>query len=195
LNLEDLNTLPHAVAVAHFLRCCGSTRWAQLMAGRRPYASIAEAAGEADRLWASLGAEDWLEAFGAHPRIGDGGTPAEATPGGLTRGVSERAHLGRGPGAAGRDMTRAATADWSRIEQARVSSASDDVRDRLAAANREYEARFGYIFIVCATGKSAGEMLALLERRMTHSPGDELAVAAEEQGRITRLRLAKLLGA
>jgi 2-oxo-4-hydroxy-4-carboxy-5-ureidoimidazoline decarboxylase len=90
-------------------------------------------------------------------------------------------------------MTLAGTADWSLIEQAGVSSAGPDVRDRLAAANREYEARFGYIFIVCATGKSAEEMLALLERRMTHSPGDELAIAAEEQRKITRLRLGKLL--
>jgi 2-oxo-4-hydroxy-4-carboxy-5-ureidoimidazoline decarboxylase len=162
LRLEDLNALPDDAAVACFLRCCGSMRWARLMAGKRPFPSIAQAVGQADRVWASLCAEDWLEAFAAHPRIGDSGTRAPAD-------------------------------GWSLVEQAQVSAAGPGVRDRLADANREYEARFGYIFIVCATGKSAEEMLALLERRMTHAPGDELAVAAEEQGKITRLRLGKLL--
>jgi 2-oxo-4-hydroxy-4-carboxy-5-ureidoimidazoline decarboxylase len=166
------------------------------MAGKRPLPSIAQAVGEADRVWASLRAEDWLEAFAAHPRIGDSGTgaPAKGTSGGLTPGASESSRLECvGSGARETQIAVAETADWSLMEQAQVSSAGPDVRNRLAAANREYEARFGYIFIVCATGKSAEEMLALLERRMTHSPGDELAVAAEEQGRIIRLRLGKLL--
>jgi 2-oxo-4-hydroxy-4-carboxy-5-ureidoimidazoline decarboxylase len=174
-----LNALPDAAAVALLLRCCGSMRWARLMAGKRPFTSITQAAGEAHQVWASLRAEDWLEAFAAHPRIGDSVTGAGTRdmPGGLTRGDGESALLEWGPGA----------------EQSRVSSAGSDVRDRLAVANREYEARFGYIFIVCATGKSAEEMLATLERRMTNSPGDELAVAAVEQGEITRLRLGRLL--
>jgi OHCU decarboxylase len=199
LRLEDLNTLPDDAAVAHFLRCCGSIQWARLMAGKRPFASIAQAAGQADRVWASLRAEDWLEAFAAHPRIGDSGTGAPA------RDASESTRLEWGPDvpgtrnsatspSAGEKKIAVAEANgWSLVEQAQVSAASPGVRDRLAAANREYEARFGYIFIVCATGKSAEEMLALLERRMTHAPGDELAVAAEEQRRITRLRLGKLL--
>jgi OHCU decarboxylase len=169
LRLEDLNTLPDADAVALLLRCCGSSRWARLMAGKRPFDSIAQVAARADQVWALLGGEDWLEAFSSHPRIGDGGARAED--------ATDRARLEWGPGA----------------EQSRVSSAGSGVRDRLAAANREYEARFGYIYIVCATGKSAEEMLALLERRMTNAPGDELAVAAEEQRAITRLRLGKLL--
>ena len=88
-----------------------------------------------------------------------------------------------------------AGASWSRDEQAGAHGASDAVRDRLAARNREYEARFGYIFIVCATGRTADEMLADLERRLAHNAGDELSVAAAEQRKITRLRLAKLLGA
>jgi 2-oxo-4-hydroxy-4-carboxy-5-ureidoimidazoline decarboxylase len=166
LRLEDLNALPDSAAIAGFLRCCGSIRWARLMAGKRPFASIAQMADEADQVWASLRVEDWLEAFAAHPRIGDSATQAIGIAGG---------------------------ADWSLAEQARVSAGGSDVRDRLAAANREYEARFGYVFIVCATGKSAEEILALLERRMTHAPGDELAVAAQEQRAITRLRLGKLL--
>jgi OHCU decarboxylase len=147
------------------------------MAGKRPIASIAQAAGEADQVWASLRAEDWLEAFAAHPRIGDSVTGAGDIPSGLARGAGEGARPEWGPAA----------------EQSRVGSAGSVVRDRLVSANREYEARFGYIFIVCATGKSAEEMLALLERRMTHAPDDELAVAAEQQREIARLRLERLL--
>jgi OHCU decarboxylase len=194
MRLEVLNTRPDDAAVAVFLRCCGSTRWARLRAAKRPFASVAEAADEADRVWASLRAEDWLEAFAAHPRIGDAGTGASApSPAGVTRSIIDGTHQEWVSGAGGKHITLAETSDWSLIEQARVTSAGADVRDRLEAANREYEARFGYIFIVCATGKSAEEMLALLERRMTHSPGYELGVAAEEQGKITRLRLERLL--
>jgi len=202
LRLEDLNALPDDAAVACFLRCCGSLRWARLMAGKRPFPSIAQAVGQADRAWASLRA-DWLEAFAAHPRIGDSGTGAPAR--GMSQGASTGTRLERGPDvpgtrnsvtppSAGEKKIAVAEADgWSLVEQAQLSAVGPGVRDRLAAANREYEARFGYIFIVCATGKSAEEMLALLERRMTHAPGDELAVAAEEQRKITRLRLGKLL--
>jgi len=82
---------------------------------------------------------------------------------------------------------------WAAGEQAGASSASAAVRERLAAANRAYEARFGYIFIVCAAGKSADAMLALAEERLQHDSERELHVAAEEQRNITRLRLSKLL--
>jgi len=83
--------------------------------------------------------------------------------------------------------------DWSAAEQARVQGAADEVRARLAAANHAYDARFGHIFIVSATGKRAEEILAMLERRLTNEPANELRVAAEEQRKITRLRIAKLL--
>ena len=83
--------------------------------------------------------------------------------------------------------------DWSAQEQSGVAMATRTVTERLAARNRDYETRFGYIFIVCATGRSAGEMLAMLERRLTNDPASELRVAADEQRKITRLRLAKLL--
>jgi OHCU decarboxylase len=86
-----------------------------------------------------------------------------------------------------------AGASWSEQEQASVALAADETLRRLAEANRAYETRFGYIFIVCATGKTAGEMLTLLERRLRHDAGDELEIAAEEQRKITRLRLTKLL--
>ena len=74
-----------------------------------------------------------------------------------------------------------------------MQGAADKIRDRLAEANRHYEARFGYIFIICATGKSAAEMLGALQRRLTNAPDEELAIAAEEQRKITNLRLAKLI--
>jgi len=83
---------------------------------------------------------------------------------------------------------------WAGQEQRGAATASSIVRDRLAASNRDYETRFGYIFIVCASGRTAGDMLALLERRLTHDPAAELRVAAEEQRQITRLRLRKLVG-
>ncbi|MGH9423039.1 MAG: 2-oxo-4-hydroxy-4-carboxy-5-ureidoimidazoline decarboxylase, partial [Thermoanaerobaculia bacterium] len=83
---------------------------------------------------------------------------------------------------------------WARQEQSATSSASSESLDALAAANREYEARFGHIYIVCATGKSVDEMLALARQRLKNSPADELRVAAEEQMKITKLRLMKLVG-
>jgi OHCU decarboxylase len=125
-----------------------------------------------DVLWSALPPSDWLEAFAAHPRIGHAGA-------------------GRAGGADGSDGLGGA--GWSDEEQAGVAVAAEAMLRRLAEANRDYEARFGYIFIVCATGKTAGEMLALLEARLRHDPGEELRIAAEEQRQITRLRLNKLI--
>jgi 2-oxo-4-hydroxy-4-carboxy-5-ureidoimidazoline decarboxylase len=164
-DLNALNALPEDSAVAALLRCCGSTRWARGMAATRPLPSLEAMSMTADRIWASLEPEDWLEAFRTHPRIGESG------------------------GAGGAGGSRA----WSADEQAGVRSMTDAVGERLATANREYEARFGYLFIVCATGKSAEEILAILERRLANGPGEELRIAAEEQRKIMRLRLAKLL--
>ena len=165
MRLEDLNALDEESAARQFLRCCGSSRWARRMAAARPFASADAMALEADAVWAALQRDDWLEAFAAHPKIGAGGAGGEET--------------GR----------------WSDQEQAGVASAAEATRRRLAEANREYQARFGYIFIVCATGRTAGEMLDILERRLKNDGAGEIQVAAEEQRRITRLRLARLLEA
>jgi OHCU decarboxylase len=129
----------------------------------------------ADAIWSALDPADWLEAFAAHPRIGE----RKPQPSGGSEQSGERDTSG-GTG-------------WSEQEQAGTRSATDDERKRLMAANREYEARFGYTFIVCAAGKSAGEMLAVLQARLTNDPAQELRVAAEEQRKITKLRLTKLL--
>jgi len=163
MDLAALNALDADAATRAFLDCCGSTRWASRMTVARPFASADAMADAADRIWASLDPNDWLEAFASHPRIGAGGAG----------------------GAGG--------ASWASDEQAGVQSATSDLRHRLADGNRGYEARFGYIFIVCATGKSAEEMLAILELRLRNDPEVELTIAAEEQRRITRLRLAKLI--
>lgn len=164
--LAWLNGLPEQQAKAELLKCCDSRNWAQRMAARRPFQAAQELMETADRIWRELVPEDWLEAFGAHPRIGE----------------DTSAKTGR-----------AETRRWSEQEQSGAAAADSGVLDELARSNREYEARFGYIFIVCATGKSAEEMLALLRRRLQNDPGAELRVAAEEQRKITRLRLEKLL--
>lgn len=147
--------------------CCGSTRWISAMVARRPFGSVVRLLHAADDTWRSLGPEDWREAFSHHPRIGERRSAAQQ---------SER-------GAA-----------WAAGEQAGVGGAPDDTRTALEQANREYEQRFGYIHIVCASGKTADELLAGLTARLRNDADDELAIAAEEQRKITRLRLEKLLG-
>ncbi len=135
------------------------------MAQLRPFPDPEKLLEAADRVWRELGADDWLEAFRSHPRIGEK-APANDSP------QARR---------------------WSSAEQSGTRDARPNVLERLAEANRAYEVRFGYIFIVCATGKSGEEMLALLEQRLQNDPGREIHVAAEEQPKITRLRLEKLL--
>jgi 2-oxo-4-hydroxy-4-carboxy-5-ureidoimidazoline decarboxylase len=167
-----LNALPADQARAALARCCGAERWVAGMLARRPWTSTAALYADAETTWAALGREDFLEAFGHHPRIGARGDQA-----------------GDGAGDKARDPGGAA---WSRQEQARVADADAGTRRALGDANERYLRRFGHIFIVCATGKSAAEMLSLLEERFGNDPARELAIAAGEQARITRLRLEKL---
>ena len=164
--LARLNSLPPEEARAELLKCCGSARWAEGVAARRPYGSAEELEGTADRVWRELSPEDWLEAFGAHPKIGERKAAAE---------VSAEARA------------------WSEREQSGAGGASAETLSALAAGNRAYEERFGFIFIVCATGKTADEMLALLRGRIDNDSETELRVAATEQWRITELRLRKFL--
>ena len=159
--LARLNTMPEADARAALLACCGATRWAREVAALRPFESPADLIEAADRGWAGLGHGERLEAFAAHPRIGDLET--------------RRA----------KDSTAAA-------EQSGVAGASDSLLEALAEANRAYEANFGHIFIVCATGKSAEDMLGLLRSRLGNDPETELDAAAAEQAKITRIRLGNL---
>ncbi len=144
--------------------CCGATRWVDAMLRRRPFGSHEAILAAARDVWWSLEPGDWREAFTHHPKIGD--TAALRSKFAGTRALSES-------------------------EQAEVASASEAVLNAFAEGNRDYEERFGYIFIVCATGKSAEEMLALLRARMVNDPATEIRVAAEEQAKITAIRLAR----
>lgn len=159
--------MPQTQANTLLGECCGSSRWIAGMVGRRPFRSRNAVLMAADEIWRALAPADWLEAFSHHPRIGE-----------RKSALSQSAR---------------ATA-WAAGEQSGVERANDETRAALAAANREYERRFGYIYIVCATGKSAQEMLTLARERLRNDPDVELRIAAEEQGKITRLRLEKLLG-
>lgn len=164
--LLALNAASPEAAAAALARCCGSRRWVEGMVAGRPYQSLAQLHGHAEHLWWHLGDGDWLEAFTHHPRIG-----ADLS--------ALRAKF-------------AATAAWSAGEQAGVAAADEATLQALADGNRRYEERYGYIFIVCATGLSAGQMLQRLNDRIDNPPEYELRVAAGEQARITRLRLNKL---
>jgi 2-oxo-4-hydroxy-4-carboxy-5-ureidoimidazoline decarboxylase len=164
--LKRLDALPFADARAAFHRCCGCSRWAEAMARGRPYAGEEALVAAGERAFADLGREDWLEAFSHHPRIGD----TEA-----------------------REARSAATREWSKAEQGRVGEAPEPVKAALLEKNRAYAARFGYSFIVCATGKGAREMLTALEERLGNDPERELSVAAAEQRKITALRLRRLV--
>ena len=142
--------------------CCGSERWVEGMLARRPYGSREAAEGAARDVLSALSREDWLAAFSHHPKIGDIDSLRQRFP---------------------------ATHDLSAREQSGIDGASDEVLAALAQHNRDYEQKFGYIFIVCATGKTAREMLALLRARLPNDPRDEIRIAAEEQAKITVLRL------
>jgi OHCU decarboxylase len=162
--IAKFNAQAAPAAEAELFACCGSRRWAREMTAHRPYRDLAHLCEAADKLWVSLDQSDWLEAFRAHPKIG------------------ERASQG------------AETARrWAAQEQSAARAVSQDVAARLAAQNLAYEKKFGYIFLVDATGKSSDEMLAILDSRIQNVPEREIQEAAEQQRRITRRRLEKLL--
>jgi 2-oxo-4-hydroxy-4-carboxy-5-ureidoimidazoline decarboxylase len=161
-----LNAKSDASARDALWRCCGSRRWVDGMLAARPFADAASVHATAERVWSALERADYLEAFSHHPKIA--ADPAE-----LARKFQ-------------------ATADWSQAEQSGTRGADPQVLDALREGNLAYAARFGFTFIVCATGKSAAQMLALLQARIGNSPDVELAIAAAEQAAITRLRLEKL---
>jgi allantoicase len=165
-SLEKFNRLPRQRALRALLDCCGSKKWADGMAGHRPYASESELLVAADKVWAELGNRDWLEAFRHHPAIG-----------------AKRA----------KSKQSATASRWSAKEQATAQSVSPEILDKLCMENRAYTDKFGYVFLICATGKTSEEILTNLQQRMSNNPEVELRAAAEEQRKITRLRLEKLL--
>jgi 2-oxo-4-hydroxy-4-carboxy-5-ureidoimidazoline decarboxylase len=162
--LAAWNDADEAAAREAMQACCGAKRWAAEMTALRPMASVEELSEAADHVWSTMQEADWLEAFACHPKIG------------------ERKAQASGQSAA-----------WSRQEQSRASGASEDVLTELAEGNKKYEQQFGFTYIVCATGKSAEEMLAILKRRLGATREAELREAAEQQRQIMQIRLGKWL--
>lgn len=162
---QKLDAASAADAGRMLAACCGSTRWVEGMLAHRPFGSRERLLEAARDVWFALGDADWREAFSHHPTIGDREALRQRFP---------------------------ATAHLSEREQAGVAGAQEDVLDALAAGNEAYARTFGYIFIVCATGKSADEMLALLRQRLGNDPAGEIRIAAAEQAQITALRLNNL---
>ncbi len=162
--LAAWNALDAEAAAHAILPCNGSQAWARALAAKRPFQSPYDLTCTADIVWRGLLPSDWQQAFASHPRIGEQ-KAKEATPQSL---------------------------QWSKGEQS-AARLTDDTQTMLSAANRAYEEKFGRIFIVCATGKTAEEMLAILEHRLNNDPVTELREAAEQQRQITQIRLRKWL--
>jgi len=171
-DLKWLNLLSPNEATEELLKCCGSKYWASQLAAQRPFTSAAALLTKATQIWLSLEPHDWLEAFRSHPKIGEN-----------KKGVSDESQ-----------KSGDHTPDrWSEQEQAGVHHAKQETLDSLVELNGQYEAKFGYIFIVCATGKSSEEMLSMLQDRLENEAARELHIAANEQAKITELRLKKLI--
>jgi len=163
--LAAWNKSDEAAALQPMLACCGAHRWARAMVALRPYSSVERLSLAADEIWSTMEEADWLEAFRSHPRIGERKAP----------------------------QAPSQSAAWSRQEQASAANAANQVLAELAAGNFQYEQCFGFTYIVCATGKSADEMLAILKRRLNNDRGTELREAAEQQRQIMQIRLGKWL--
>ena len=167
MDFAALTALPPDEAQQEFLKCCGSVKWAQAMVQLRQYATtVGGLVLLGNEMWWSMEQSDWLEAFHSHPKIGERKAAAEV---------------------------HTQSKQWSGQEQSGVRDANQDTIDELAQLNREYEEKFGFIFIVCASGKTADEMLALLRERLRNEREVELQIAAAEQAKITELRLKKLV--
>jgi 2-oxo-4-hydroxy-4-carboxy-5-ureidoimidazoline decarboxylase len=166
LTVGELDALAAADAASTLAACCGSSRWVSGMLARRPFHTREGVLTAADTVARELEPNDWLEAFSHHPRIGEQKAAAPVD------------HAAR---------------EWSEGEQSTAMSSEVSVRERLREANRAYEARFGFIFIICASGRPATGILAAVESRMNNVREVEILTAAREQQLITRLRLNKLL--
>ena len=166
MTIEALNALTPSEANEQFKLCCGASNWVEKMNQNRPFQDKNEVYQKAESIWFSLSSEDWLEAFTHHPKIGD------------IDSLRKKFHN---------------TKSISKNEQSGVNDVGKSTLNNLAKSNQLYEDKFGFIFIVCATGKSADEMLALIKMRLNKNAETEMQNAAKEQNKITQLRLEKLL--
>ena len=166
MTIEELNKLDDLCLKEELMKCCGSTRWIKQMIAAKPFRSEKDLFVKAESCWHHTTETDWLEAFSHHPKIGD------------LKSLEKKF---------------ASTKILAGNEQRAVKSASVETLEHLAEGNQLYENKFGFIFIVCATGKSADEMLELLNERIGNDRNTELKIAASEQHKITNLRLQKLI--
>ena len=166
MTLHELNILPKDQLKQELFKCCGSETWVNKMLPFFPADDMAELLYDAEDQWYECSEADWLESFKHHPKIGDIDSLKKKF---------------------------ATTAGWASGEQGAVGKASQQTLEALAKGNAAYEKKFGYIFIVCATGKSAGEMLQLLQQRLPSTKEEEIKIAMDEQNKITQIRLQKLL--
>ena len=166
LTLDDINEMTPSVFSENFIKCCGSITWVNKMQAARPFSDRKDLHRKAFKLWFDCAKSDWLEAFAAHPRIGD---------------------------VASLKQKFQNTAAWASGEQSSVEQATTAVLEDLKTLNDAYFAKFGFIFIVFATGKSAAEMLSILKTRIENDTVEEIINAMKEQAKITKVRLEKLL--
>lgn len=165
MTLAEFNLLSNAKVQELLFKCCGCTAWAEQLAHEIPFASIRELKHKSDNIWFSCDHSSWMEAFTHHPKIGD------------LKSLEEKF---------------ASTKHLASAEQSGIDSSATEVLKQLKEGNDRYEDKFGYIFIVCATGKSADEMLSLLQQRLNNDRSDEIKIAINEQNKITHLRLNNL---
>lgn len=165
--LEKLNSLPKDEAMKAFYLCCSSTVWATQMVTCLPFKSEDDLLAQAEKLWNGCKLTDFLEAFSHHPRIG-----------GDLETLRKKFQ---------------STAGWASQEQGGVAGASEVVLQALNKGNIDYERKFGFVFLICATGKSAGEMLEALLKRLPNTKDQEILNAKTEQAKITKIRLNKML--
>ena len=167
VSLGALNAMPEGELAIRLRDCCGSSRWIERMLHERPFRSVEHLMTAAEAAWKHTAPNDWEEAFSHHPRIGERQSRAAVS---------------------------AEASAWSAGEQALATEGDEQIRQELARASADYERRFGRVYIVCATGLRAGDILTDLQRRLGNDPEAEQRLAAAEQARITILRLRKLIG-
>jgi 2-oxo-4-hydroxy-4-carboxy-5-ureidoimidazoline decarboxylase len=166
MTIEELNNLSTKKTIQELLKCCGSSVWVGKLTNNKPFKNKQQLLEVSDRIWSACSKHDGLEAFTHHPKIGD------------LKSLEKKF---------------ASTKEWAGKEQAGVDSASHKTLVELAEGNQTYENKFGYIFIVCATGKTANEMLTMLQSRLQNNPEAEIKIAMNEQNKITHIRLEKLI--
>jgi 5-hydroxyisourate hydrolase/2-oxo-4-hydroxy-4-carboxy-5-ureidoimidazoline decarboxylase len=167
ISLNQLNTISEEEVITHLEKCCVSKTWISKMINNRPFSSENDLITKASSVWYNeCSIEDFKEAFTGHPKIGD------------IKSLNDKF---------------ANTEDWANNEQSKIADATDSTIVTLAEANSQYEDKFGYIFIISASGKSAMEMLSVIQKRLLHDVNDEINIAMNEQHKITVIRLVKLI--